>query len=146
MAQVARIAPTGAGAGAAAAGSRQRVGLRNVATVEAAPVEELSPMVGVSYDEAGLLFQDYGREPESKDRRRGEAPNPIVRVLGASSQAFAAVFEVNQSAGAGRAPSGGSSAAFFAERRAIAINMYEFNARISLGTDAKPGESLNMHL
>ena len=69
MAQVIKAAATGALT--SLSGGRQPAGMRNVATVESAPIEGLSPPSGVSYEGNNFLFQEYGQGGRFQDRDRG---------------------------------------------------------------------------
>ena len=142
MAQVVKSASTGMLT--PLPGGRQPAGMRSIATVESAPIEAVSPQAGVSYDDSHFLFQDYSQGRRSQDRHRGPVRNPLTQGVNATSQTFAAIFELNQgtnSSGAG----GGSGAAFAAGLLSKAINIYESNAKVIAGTEAVRGSTISIN-
>lgn len=143
MAQVVKTAATGAPA--PPTGVRQPAGTRSVATVEATPIEEVSPKAGVSYEETGFLFQDYGQGGRFQDRARGPIRNPLTHGVNATSETFAAIFEINQVPNTGGTGSGLGSA-FVAGLLSKAIDIYESNAKVIAGTEAVRGGTLSINL
>jgi hypothetical protein len=119
--------------------------MRSVATVDAAPIEEVSPNAGVSYGQTGFLFQDYGQGGDSQGRDRGPVRNPRTQGVNATSQSFAAIFEVGQAANFGGA-GGGLGTAFVAGLLTKAIGIYENNAKVIAGTEAVRGGTLSIRL
>ena len=143
MAHVVKIAPTGAPT--PLTGARQPSGTRSVATVNAAPIEQVSPKAGVSYEETGFLFQDYGRGGSFQGRNRGRIRNPLIQGWNATSQTFAAIFEVGQSTNSGGA-GGGLGAAYVTRLLSKAIDIYESNTKIIAGTEVVRGGTLSLTL
>jgi hypothetical protein len=143
MAQVVKTVPTAAPT--PVSGVRQPAGARSVATVDAAPIEEVSPKAGVSYEETGFLFQDYGQGGHFQDRNRGPIRNPLTYGVNATSQTFAAIFEVAQATRSG-GTGGGLGAAFVAGLLSKAIDIYESNAKVIAGTEAVRGGTLSISL
>jgi len=125
-------------------GGRQPAGMRSVATVESAPIEAMSPQAGVSYDDSNFLFQDYGQGRRSQDRHRGPVRNLLTRGVNATSQTFAAIFEVSQGTNSG-GTGGGSGAAIAAGLMSRAINIYESNAKVLAGTEAVRGSTISVN-
>jgi hypothetical protein len=144
MAQIAKTAPTTPAANAA--GPRVAAGVRNVATVDRAPVEEISPKTGASFDDAAFLFQEFARGGVP-GRRQGQGPAiPTPGMIRATSQAFAAFLEFEGSAqsSAGLTEAAGKAASPTVVSRAI--NVYETNARVIGGGMVRLGSSLSMTL
>ncbi len=123
-------------------GGRQPAGMRNVATVESAPIEALSPQAGVSYEGNNILYQDYGQGRRFQDRHRGPVRNPLTQGVNSTSQTFAAIFEITQASNSG-VTGGGSGATFAAGLASKAIEIYENNAKIIAGTEAVRGSTFS---
>ena len=140
MAQVVKSASTGMLT--PLPGGRPPAGMRSIATVESAPIEAMSPQAGVSYEDSHFL--DYGQGRRSQDRHRGPVRNPLTQGVNATSQTFAAIFELNQGTNSG-STGGGSGAAFVAGLMSKAINIYESNAKVIAGTEAVRGSTISIN-
>lgn len=141
MAVIGRTVPTVPAA--SVSGSRMAAGARNVATVDrAAPIEELSPKLGASLDDARFLFPEYER---GGTRQRSQGGSYTPGILRSTSQAFAAFLEFERGgAGTDSAIVGGTPA--FAGLVSRAINIYETNARVVSGSIVPLGQSLSITL
>lgn len=131
-----------ANAPASVSGGRQATGARNIASVDRAQIEEISPKAGVSPDEAKFTFQDYGRSPDRRER----LPAPRSTVFDTPSQAFATVFEMFREGDGGGTDGEATTASTFGALLARAVGTYENNVRIVEGTYNTRGASLNMNL
>ena len=142
MAQVSRATPTPAPS--AVSGGRVAAGARNVANVDGAPIEELSPKIGASLDDGAFLFNDFSKGRGSGSKGRGT--DQMVGNLRATSQAFAAFleFETSPEHGVGSDLSGGASS--FSAVIARAIGTYATNARVISGGITPLGSSLSLSL
>ena len=126
-------------------GGRGSTGSRNVAAIHRAPVEELSPKVGVSYEDGTFLFQDYGKR--SKEHHEEGLPTYAPVRLNTSSQTFVDVLA------SGQPEEGSSFLASVTGRRGFAgllvkaIDTYEYNARTVSGENRNArGKNISLHL
>ncbi len=125
-------------------GSRLAAGARSVATVNGSPVEELSPNVGASFNNAPFLAPEYerngfGARPEEQ-RFGGDASRFVT-----PSQSFASLLESRDGVGLnspGISSSGVRSR--FTGLLAQAIKVYETNAKVISGTLELPGSKLSV--
>ena len=127
----------------AVGGGRPASRSTRVASLGNAPVEELNPKLGASFDDAYFLLQDFGRGQSPQDRDHSH--HQAVGMLRATSQAFAAFLEFES--GSNRmtaAGSGGSHGSAGLVSRAIAA--YEDNARVVSGAKPTLGTSLSVTL
>jgi hypothetical protein len=141
MAQVSRATPTAAAS--TVSGGRTVSSARNVANVDGAPIEELSPKVGASLDDGAFHFDDFSKGRGSSQGRKSE---PSVGTLRATSQAFAAFLEFETSPEQGINSDIGGGGARFAAVVARAIGTYETNARVISGGLTPLGSSLSLSL
>ena len=149
MAQIIRAASVAAPPNVTANRAAGLVGGRQVLSPDAAPIQELSPGVGVYYGDGGLPFHDEGQG--LGERRRGvddQTGRGLVNVGGISSASteFAAFFETNQVAADRRGYAGGPGDVSSGIFVAAAIGRYETNAKVIAGTNDPRGESINMSL
>lgn len=128
----------------AVSGGRGSSPATRIASLGSAPVEELSPKLGTSFDDAFHLRQDFGRGRSSQNR--DYSSHQAVGMLRATSQAFAAFieFEAGSDKVTGDGADGGSRGSAGLVSRAI--NAYETNARVVSGGEPELGTSLNLTL
>jgi hypothetical protein len=126
-------------------GGRGATGSRNVAAIHRAPVEELSPKVGVSYEDGSFRFQDYGKPP----REKHEAGLPTysgVR-LNTSSQTFVDVVATGERTNDAAFLATVTGRKGFAGLLVKAIDTYEYNARTVSGENRNArGQNISLHL
>ena len=142
MAHIPRAMAVGAPTGYS--GGKPAAGTRNIANVEAMPVEELSPGFGVYYNDANLRFQDYGYLPG--ERYRNPQRLPSAQRYETPSQSYMSMFELAQNAGDVGGPVISDGAPVFSGTVSRVIEIYETNARVTAGEAATRGESLSMTL
>ena len=143
MAQVARTAPSPPTS--AVNSGRTASSARNIANVDGAPIEELSPKLGAHLDDGAELFQEFSQGRGGADK--GQQPREThLGTFQATSQAFAAFleFEAGSDQGGDARVNGGSSR--FAGLIAKAINTYETNALVISGAITPNGRSLSLSL
>jgi hypothetical protein len=156
MAQVARIVAHSA-VPAAVGNSRSTVGSRSVASTREGPIDELSASLGASLDAAGRYLEDFDQSfSENPNRgddreqplpfRAGRVQLPVARVNTGSSQSFANVLESEQPARVSNLVAHDAPSSFVRGPSYLAINQYEFNARVIAGTDSDRGGTLNLKL
>ena len=156
MAQVARIISQNS-VPAAVGNSRSTVGARNVASTRDAPIDELSASLGASLDAAGRYLEDFDQSfsdnPHRGDDREQSLPFraarvrlPVARVNTGSSQSVAGVLEREQPPPISNISVQDAPSSFVRGPSYLAINQYEFNARVIAGTDSDRGGTLNLTL
>ncbi len=127
-------------------GSRLAAGARSVATVNGSPVEELSPNVGASFNNAPFLAPEYerrgfGNRPEEQ-RLGGDASRFVT-----PSQSFASLLESRDGVGLNNPGINPSRVRRgFAGLLAQAIKVYETNAKVISGTLELPGATISVSL
>ncbi len=90
------------------AGGQVASGARNVASVQPGPIEEVGAADGISYEESGLLFNEYARgsiaeaTPASKAQEKTPAEN------GAEGLELGSVFQVQELLGDRRTTGAGA--------------------------------------
>ncbi len=142
MNQVARTAPTAPLPNVA--GSRASAAKRHgVASFDNGPVEQLGGKVGVSFNDAALAYENEGR---GFSRQRDTAAQQNQTGLSAPSQVFAAIFEIDDAAGASAEQAAVAGSRGFAGLLAKAIHTYEANARVISGNNNTLGASVSLTL
>ncbi len=126
-------------------GSRLAAGARGVATVGGSPVEELSPNVGASFNNAPFLAPEYERRGfgnRTEDQRLGGDASRFIT----PSQSFASLLESRDGAGL-NSPGAGTPGvrSKFTGLLARAIKVYETNAKVVSGTLELPGAKLSVN-
>lgn len=116
-------------------------GPRSVATADAAPVESLNQQEAILFNDA-LLYQE---ERDNGERRQRAPQQDIIVDHAGSTQAFAAIFEDGNAAGA-REFTQRSSGKGVSNVMARAINTYEANVRVIHGTADPRGTNLSLTL
>ena len=140
MNQVAKAASTLPAANVA--GPRAPAGRTSAASLDSGPVEPTGGKLGVTYNDAALAYENEGGG--SSPQRDSAAPQN-QNGLNAPPQAFAAIFEIDDTVPAGeQAKVAGSRG--FAGLLAKAIHTYEANARVVSGTNNTLGTSLSLTL
>lgn len=125
-------------------GSRLAAGARGVATLNGTPVEELSPNVGASFNNAPFLAPEYERRGfggHTEEQRLGGDASRFVT----PSQSFASLLESRDGVSfnnPGINPSGVRRG--FTGLLAQAIKVYETNAKVISGTLELPGATLSV--
>lgn len=127
-------------------GSRLAAGARGLATVNGSQVEELSPNVGASFNNATFLAPEY--------ERRGFGNRPGEQRLGGDasrfvtpSQSFASLLESRDGVGSNNPAINHSVVRRgFTSLLAQAIRVYETNAKVISGTLEIPGATLSVSL
>jgi len=117
----------------------------------------LSASLGASLDAAGRYLEDFDQSfSENPNRgddreqplpfRAGRVQLPVARVNTGSSQSFANVLESEQPARVSNLVAHDAPSSFVRGPSYLAINQYEFNARVIAGTDSDRGGTLNLKL
>ncbi len=141
MAQIPKIAPTTTTA--TTQSSRMVAGMRNVATVDSASVEEASPTFGVPFNDTAFFSHEF-----SPDDFGGSARQPAGQTGGfdAPSETFVSMvegrdgFAVKSRTGSVK---GGGNFAGLVNR---AIRTYEETAKVIAGNNRVLGASLSLTL
>lgn len=119
---------------------RVPTGARSVASLDAGPLDELSPKTAISYEQTEYLFQDFGN-----DRGGGQRRNPVAftSLLYTTPEAFTSVLE-----GLGTETHAASTRRMsaFGMSLAQAIQTYEATARVTSGVQMARGGYFSFHL
>lgn len=78
------------------AGGQVASGARNVASVQPGPIEEAGAADGISYEESGLLFNDYARGGVTEAIPASKAQEETVAETGADGLELDSVFQVQE--------------------------------------------------
>ncbi len=139
MTQIARASTTTT----AAPANRVPTAVRDVASFDRSPVEEISPQVGANFNESAFNFSN---EKQGLSGQRGRPGGNMFGRFTAPSQTFVSLMEDSDSfsGAAGGAPA--SRKRDFAGLVAKAVQIYETNAKIIQGTNNVLGTSLSINL
>ncbi len=140
MAQIPRIAPT---ATTSAQNSRMVAGMRNVAAVDGASVEEASPTFGVPFNDTAFFSHEFSHDGFSGGNRQ-----PAGRTGGfkAPSETFVSIVEGRDTFSAQSGPASVSGNRNFAGLVNRAIRTYEETAKVIAGNNPVLGASLSLTL
>ncbi len=142
MSQVARTAT--AHVSSVSGSPRIPTSARPVAAFEPSAVEELSPKVGVSYEESEYLFQDFGENKGSDGQKR--PPLGIPSLFRSSTEMFTWFIEMYGSGDDGQTRSSSARVSAFGTTLSKVIDTYETNARVGNGTMARRGHNFSFLL
>ena len=128
-------------------GGRAAAGMRNIANVSGAPVNELNEGGGVQAESFAQQFHDfaYGYGYEHPPNQHF-APNGRPRMDFGSGMDFIASFEARDSDAADSEFTGSGGSSKFLHRLSFVTGIYERNSKEGLEETAPRGETYNFNL
>ena len=115
-----------------------------MAAYEPTAVDELSPKVGVSYEESEYVFQDFGDNRGAEDQKR--PPLGIPALFKSTTELFTWFIEMYGSSGESQGRSAGGRVSALGTTLSKVIETYETNARVGGGTYSNRGQSFSFLL
>ncbi len=140
MAQIPKIAPPTT---ASTQSSRMVAGMRNVATVDSASIEEASPTFGVPFNDTAFFSHEFGHDDSAKGSRQ---PAGQSGGFDAPSETFVSMVEGRDGFAAKSGPGGVRTNRNFAGLVNRAIRTYEETAKVIAGNNRVLGTSLSLTL